>query len=266
MLDCDLLLVDTVNGRMSGAGLDAALALDPEPSTVVAVVATAGTTNAGIIDDLAGIGEVARDRGLWFHVDGAYGGAALFAPSVRRRFDGIELADSLVVDPHKWLFAPFDCAALVYRSPMLAKGVHTQNAAYLDSIHDHDDEWNPTDFAYHLTRRARGLATWFSMAVHGLDAYSEAIERSLATARSVADRIRTMPHLELMAQPDLSVVMFRRRGWDLDRYHAWSDQLLADGIGLVLPSRWQGEPILRFAILHPETTLEIIDEILDTLA
>jgi hypothetical protein len=113
---------------MSGAGLDAALALDPEPSTVVAVVATAGTTNAGIIDDLAGIGEVARDRGLWFHVDGAYGGAALFAPSVRRRFDGIELADSLVVDPHKWLFAPFDCAALVYRSPMLAKGVHTQNA------------------------------------------------------------------------------------------------------------------------------------------
>lgn len=75
-----------------------------------------------------------------------------------------------------------------------------------------------------------------------------------------------MPHLELMAQPDLSVVMFRRRGWDLDRYHAWSDQLLADGIGLVLPSRWQGEPILRFAILHPETTLEIIDEILDTLA
>ena len=76
---------------------------------------------------------------VWFHVDGAYGGAALLAPSTRPLFDGVELADSFVVDPHKWLFAPFDCAALLYREPRLARAVHTQDAAYLDAIHE-----NPT--------------------------------------------------------------------------------------------------------------------------
>src|SRR5208282_4988360 len=121
----------------------------------IGVVATGGTTNAGIVDDLAGGGEVARDRSLWFHVDGAYGCAALVAPSVRHRFDGIEMVDSFVVDPHKWLFAPFDCAALIYREPRLAKAVHTQDASYLDVIHPPDSAvFNPSDYAIHLTRRA----------------------------------------------------------------------------------------------------------------
>ncbi len=90
---------------------------------------------------------------------------------------GFEKADSFIVDPHKWLFAPFDCAALLYRQPNLAKAVHTQDASYLDVLHsDNPEEWNPSDYAYHLTRRARGLPIWFSMAVYGLDAYSEAVE------------------------------------------------------------------------------------------
>ena len=94
---------------------------------------------------------MAREYGLWFHVDGAYGGAGLFAPSVRHKYDGIEHADSFIVDPHKWLFAPFDCAALLYRDPSLARSVHKQDASYLDVIHDTPGEWNPTDYAYHLT-------------------------------------------------------------------------------------------------------------------
>ena len=93
-----------------------------------AVVGTSGTTNLGVVDDLAGIAEVCREYGLWFHIDGAYGGAALAAPSVRHLFDGVELADSFIVDPHKWLFAPFDCCALVYREPELARRAHTQQA------------------------------------------------------------------------------------------------------------------------------------------
>src|SRR5262249_56040585 len=102
--------------------------------------------------------------------DGAYGGAGLFAPSVRVAYDGIEHANSFVVDPHKWLFSPFDCAALIYRDPALARSVHRQDASYLDVIHDRPGEWNPTDYAYHLTRRARGLPLCFSLSVYGVRA------------------------------------------------------------------------------------------------
>src|SRR6185437_12372895 len=143
MLEMDALTVHADDHRVTGAALRAAIEEDGDPSSVAAVVATSGTTNAGIIDDLAGAAAVARELGAWFHVDGAYGGAGLFAPSVRHRYDGIEHADSLVVDPHKWLFAPFDCAALIYRDPDVARSVHKQDASYLDVIHDKPAEWNP---------------------------------------------------------------------------------------------------------------------------
>ena len=264
IIDAEVVSVPTVDDRLTGDEVARVLAADPDPSSIVAVVATAGTTNAGIVDDLEGVGRVAGEAGIWFHVDAAYGGAALLAPSVRDRFAGIERADSMIVDPHKWLFAPFDCAALLYREPRLARAVHTQDASYLDSIHEHDD-WNPTDFAYHLTRRARGLALWFSLSVHGEAAYRDAVEASLDIARRAAERIESLPHLELVRRPELSIVMFRRVGWELDDYELWSDRLLESGTGLVLPSRWHGEPILRFAFLHPGTTLEMVDEILATL-
>ena len=112
---------------------------------------------------------VCAELGAWFHVDGAYGGAGLAAPSIRAMYDGIELADSFIVDPHKWLFAPFDCCALLYRDPALARAAHTQRAGYLDVLSEAGD-WNPADYAIGLTRRARGLPLWFSLAVHGTEA------------------------------------------------------------------------------------------------
>ncbi|MFD8599466.1 pyridoxal phosphate-dependent decarboxylase family protein [Kitasatospora sp. NPDC059646] len=257
--------VPAVDRRLTGAALRAALDADPHPETVVAVVGTAGTTNEGIIDDLAGIAEVAREREMWFHVDGAYGGAGLFAPSVRERYNGIEHADSFVVDPHKWLFAPFDCAALLYRDPRLARAVHTQDAGYLDVLHTEGDEWNPTDYAYHLTRRARGLPLWFSLAVHGVQAYTDAIETGLRLARDTAQLIRDTEHLELLHDPQLTAVCFRRTGWTHDDYYRWSRRLLADQIGFVTPTGWDGETVARFAFLHPGTTMEMVQEILDTM-
>jgi glutamate/tyrosine decarboxylase-like PLP-dependent enzyme len=267
IIGVEKLLVPTTGHRLTGAALRAALAADPDPGSVIGVVGTAGTTNAGIIDDLAGIAEVAREFDLWFHVDGAYGGAGLFAPSIRAKYDGIEHADSFVVDPHKWLFAPFDCAALIYRRPWLAKGVHTQDASYLDVLHTGDDqEWNPTDYAYHLTRRARGLPLWFSLAVHGTDAYTEAIETGIALARDTAALIRAeYPELEVVHEPELSSLVYRRRGWAAEDYYAWSQQLLKDQIGFVTPTGWEGEVVSRFAFLHPGTTMEIVREILDTM-
>lgn len=264
ILDMEALEVPAENHRLTGEALRQALMRDRHRADVVAVVATAGTTNAGIVDDLAGIGEVARERDLWFHVDGAYGAAALFAPNARKLFEGIEGADSLVVDPHKWLFAPFDCAALLYRKPALARSALSQQASYLDVLHTGND-WNPSDYAYHLTRRARGLPLWFSLAVHGTDAYGDAVEAALTMARQAAKRIWSAPHLELIREPVLSIVLFRRIGWSASDYQRWSDQLLAAQIGFVTPTLWEGETVARFAFLHPDTTVEMVDEILATM-
>jgi len=266
IIDVEPLLVPGDDDRLTGRALAAALEADDDPSSVCAVVATAGTTNAGLVDDLAGVARVCAERDLWMHVDAAYGGAALLAPTARDRFAGIEHADSMIVDPHKWLYAPFDCAALLYRDPAFARSVHTQDASYLDVIHEDTHGWNPSDYAYQLTRRARGLPLWFSLLVNCSDAYRDAIERVLAVARAAAARIEAIPHLELVREPELSVVMFKRTGWAEADYEAWSAKLLADQIAFVAPSRWHGEPIARLAFLHPETTLEVVDEILATTA
>ena len=266
VIGVESLLVPTDDHRLTGEAVRATLRDHPRSDDVIAVVATAGTTNAGIVDDLSGVADVAQERQLWFHIDGAYGGAALFAPSARARFAGFERADSFIVDPHKWLFAPFDCAALIYRQPNLAKAVHTQDASYLDVLHsENPEEWNPSDYAYHLTRRARGLPLWFSMAVYGLDAYRDAVEAGLAIARRGASIIAETPHTHLVRQPELSVVLFRRQGWTKPDYDAWSAQLLTEQTGFVTPTTWEGETVARFAFLHPNTTEEMIREILDTM-
>jgi glutamate/tyrosine decarboxylase-like PLP-dependent enzyme len=265
VIGAEALLVPARDHRLHGDALEHALA-EAGDDSVVAVVATAGTTNGGIVDDLAGVAEVAGRRRLWFHVDAAYGGAALFAPSVRPRFVGIEHADSLVIDPHKWLYAPFDCAALLYRDPSLARGAHAQHAEYLEAFHGGTDEpFNPSDYAFHLTRRARGLPLWFSLAVYGTDAYRDAVETVLATAKEAARLIDESEHVELVREPELSVVLFRRPGWSRPDYDAWSAELLSAQIGFVVPTSWEDEPVGRLAFLHPNTTLDMVREILATL-
>ena len=266
LLEMDALVVTAAGHRLTGEAAAAAVAADPEPETIAAVVATAGTTNAGIIDDLAGLGGLAGRLGAWFHVDGAYGGAGLFAPSVRHRYAGVELADSFVVDPHKWLFAPFDCAALLYRDPALAASVHAQEASYLDVIHDRPGEWNPTDYAYHLTRRARGLPLWFSLSVHGTRAYGDAIERAIALAAAAAGEIERRDYLELVTRPDLSIVLFRRRGWSRPDYLGFARELLDEQVAFMPPSAWEGRPAARFAFLHPHTPAGLVAAILDRMA
>lgn len=268
VLGVGALTVPTVGHRLTGEALAAALRRDQRRADVIGVVATAGTTNAGIVDDLEGVAGVAAEHSLWYHIDGAYGGAAaLFAPSTRATFAGFDRADSFIVDPHKWLFAPFDCAALLYRQPNLAKAVHTQDAQYLEVLHsENPEEWNPSDYAFHLTRRARGLPLWFSLAVNGLDAYTAAVEEGLAIARRAAERIDATPYVELVRDPGLSIVLFRRLGWTKLDYDAWSARLLHDQIGFVTPTSWEGETVARFAFLHPNTTESMIDEILASMA
>ena len=265
VMDAELVIVPADDRwRLTGDNLRKTL-LDNDPRTFFAVVATAGTTNFGIIDDLASVASVCEELGIWFHVDGAYGGAALAAPSVRDRFRGVERVDSFIVDPHKWLFAPFDSCALLYREPALARSAHTQRAGYLEVLTGAPD-WNPTDYAVGLTRRARGLPLWFSLAVHGTDAYARAVERTLEVARYAEAEIGRREKLELLRERDLSVMVFRRVGWSREDYEAWSDRLLAEEFAFVVPTTHEGETVTRFAIVNPTTTEDDILAILDTMA
>ena len=258
-VDCVDVPVDE-RGHLTGAALRAVLANEPD---VFAVVASAGTTNEGLVDDLADVADVCEEFGVWLHVDGAYGGAGLAAPSVRPLFAGIERADSFIVDPHKWLFAPYDCCALLYREPELARATHSQHASYLD--HVDRESWNPSELALHLSRRARGLPFWFSLATHGTDRYTAAIEASLATAREVARYIDSADHLVLSCPPELSVLIFERPGWELEQYANWSHEASHAGIMLCVPTTWHGRTVLRLAFVNPATEAARVIEVLEGL-
>lgn len=263
VMDIDVIPADAGDdGRLDGVEVERALASAGDG--VCAIVATAGTTNFGIVDDIAGIAAVAKANGVWLHVDGAYGLAGILSPEARPRYAGIENADSFIVDPHKWLYAPFDACALVYRNPALAQIAHAQHAEYLDVLTD-DPEWNPSDYAIHLSRRTRGLPLWFSLATYGVGQYREAISHCIQVAHEIADVIRQREGLSLVRDPQLSVVVFRRDGWTLADYEAWCARLLAAGTAFVVPSSYRGEPVMRFAIVNPRTSVALLTDILDTL-
>jgi glutamate/tyrosine decarboxylase-like PLP-dependent enzyme len=268
VLDVETLIVESEDHRFTLAALEAALANDPHPENVIGIAATAGTTNAGIVDDLEALGRYARDHDLWFHVDGAYGGAAIFSSTHRQLLSGLRHADSFIVDPHKWLFAPLDCCALIYRNPTVARKVLAQQASYLDVLHDSSDEnyeWNPSDFGIHLSRRARGLPFWFSLVTNGSSAYESAVQVAIDLAQRTQELIETSAHVEMVRPSSLSIVLFRRKGWNAERYNEWSQDLLRRQVAFVTPTKWEGETVGRFAFLHPNTTEEMIVEILDSM-
>jgi glutamate/tyrosine decarboxylase-like PLP-dependent enzyme len=250
------------DGRLRGSAVQAAM--DAAGDGVFAIVATGGTTNFGIVDRLDEIGAIANANNIWFHVDGAYGLAGILADVSKPLFAGLERADSFIVDPHKWLFAPFDACALIYRDPENGREAHTQHGEYLETLTESGD-WNPSDYAYNLTRRPRGLPLWFSLATHGIGAYRKAVEHNIVLARQIADEIKQRPGFSLVREPELSVVVFTKDGWTIDDYNAWSDRLLQDGIAFVVPSSHRGEPNTRFAIVNPETNFELLTQILDSM-
>ena len=267
VLGIEPLLVEPDDHRFTRVNLERALAADPRPETVIGIVATSGTTNAGIVDDLEGLGSYAREHDLWFHVDGAYGGAGMFSDQ-RELFAGLRHADSFIVDPHKWLFGPLDCCALIYREPVVARRHLAQQAGYLDVLHGGDEnnfDWNPSDFAIHLSRRARGLPFWFSLVTYGVRAYESAVQAGIDLAHRAAARIEETDGLELVRPASLSVVLYRRVGWTEEQYLSWSEDLLRRQVAFVTPTRWEGEMVARIAFLHPDTTDDLVGQILDSM-
>ncbi|PKQ44823.1 pyridoxal phosphate-dependent decarboxylase family protein [Confluentibacter flavum] len=271
VVDADVLYVETED-RMHASNLQSKIdsLTENQRKRLFAIVATAGTTNAGIIDDLEGIAVVCKKEKLWFHVDAAYGGGALLADSVKHLFVGIEDADSITIDPHKWLFSPYDCGAIIYKNPELAKRAHEQEGSYLDIFKDEGSQgFNPADYQIQLTRRVRGLPLWFSLAMHGTDRYKQAVERGIELAQIAGKLIEEMPHVELVREPSLSCVLYRRIGWYPEDYTEWTYENHRKGFALVTPTKWKKEDtfetVSRFCFINPDTTENDIKIILDSM-
>ncbi len=271
VIDAEVLLIETED-RMMGDDLGEKIQHlnSHQRKRLFAVVATGGTTNAGIIDDLAGIAKICEQENLWFHVDAAYGGGALAADSVRHLFNGIERADSITIDPHKWLFSPYDCGAIIYKDPELAKKAHSQEGSYLEIFKDEGAQgFNPADYQIQLTRRVRGLPLWFSLAMYGTDKYKWAIEKGIELANLSGEIIEKYSNLELVRKPSLSCVLYRRKGWTPDDYRNWTYKNHRDGFALVTPTKYKidgkFETVARFCFINPDTTTKDITAILDSM-
>ena len=271
VVDVDVLLVDTED-RLEANALQSTIdnLTIQQRQRLFAIVATGGTTNAGIIDDLDGIAVICEKEQLWFHIDAAYGGGALAADSVRHLFKGIEKADSITIDPHKWMFSPYDCGAVIYKNPELAKKAHSQEGSYLDIFKDEGAHgFNPSDYQIQLTRRVRGLPLWFSLATHGTDRYKVAIERGLELAQIAGKLIQEKSHVELVREPSLSCVLYRRIGWNPEDYTHWTYENHKKGFALVTPTKWKKgqtyETVSRFCFINPDTTEKDIEMILDSM-
>jgi len=268
VMDADVHLVNSEEEFLSGTALQKELEnlSEQDRNRLFAVVATGGTTNAGIIDDLEGVANVCAKENIWLHVDCAYGGGALAADSVRHLFDGIEQADSITIDPHKWLFSPYDCGAVIYKNLELAKKAHSQKGAYLEIFKDEGAQgFNPADYQIQLTRRLRGMPLWFSLAMHGTNKYKEAIERGIELANIAASKVEQNDLLELVRPASLSVVLFKRKGWSAEDYRDWTYKNHNSGFALVTPSLWKDESVVRFCFINPDTTEDDIEQILATL-
>jgi len=254
--------------RMTGETLEAALAQYSQ-AEIMAIVATVGTPNLGVVDDLESIAQFCRDRDIWLHIDGTYGFPAILAEGYRHLFAGSEHADSLSVDPHKWLFAPYDSCALLYRNAEDAIAAHRWSGTYLGSntpvAPSLNDQSDPKNFALHLSRRPRGLPLWFSLSSHGTDAYRLAVESSLDLAQRVAKEIDARSELDLILSPPLSVLVFRRRNWKVNDYQQLSLRLQESGTAWFLPTTVDGRAAARLALINPKTTFDDVAVVLDAM-
>ncbi len=235
--------------------------------TPIAVVASAGTVNTGAIDPLREIAEIAHRCGAWFHIDGAYG--ALAAIAARDRFDGLELADSLSLDPHKWLYQPLDCGCLLYRSPEAAQKAFAHTGDYARTLSaDPVEGFAFFEESIELSRRFRALKLWLSLRYHGVETFRQAIANDLNHARRLVERIGNEAQLELLAPVELSAVCFRYRGRngradeDLNRLNlAVLSRLLKRGKIYLSNATLHERFALRACIVNHRTTDSDIDAI-----
>ncbi len=241
---------------------DAAAGLRP-----LFAVASGGSTNTGSVDPLAELASIAHEHGAWFHVDAAYGGFAALTERGRAQLAGIELADSITLDPHKWLYQPFECGCLLVRDAADLNAAFAMAPDYLRDSQPGEEEVNFADRGLQLTRTSRALKIWISLRYFGLDAFRAAIDRSLDLAELARRRVEASPVLELAAPPSLGIVCLRRRFDDDedDRNAGLVAALERSGIGLVSTTRLRGRCAIRLCPLNHTSTEEDVERVLDFL-
>lgn len=214
------------------------------------IVATAGTTNSGAIDPLEELAALARERGHWLHVDGAYGGPAVLTERGRSALAGIEHADSLVLDPHKWLFQPYEIGSVLVRRPGALQRAFAMFPEYLRDVGAEDDEVAFRDRGPQLSRGSRAIKLWLSMQVFGLDAFRAGIDRGIDLAEQAAQLIAATPGFQVVTPASLAIVTFRVPG-DADRL---AQRALDDGHVVPSTTVLRGETVLRLCTINPRTT------------
>ena len=223
-----------------------------------ALIANAGTTNTGEVDPLRDLAAFCREHGLWMHVDGAYGAAAVISDRGRALLDGIGEADSLSLDPHKWLFQTIECGCVLVRDAALLRAAFDQRAEYLKLIHRDEEEVNFCDRGIQLTRGFRALKLWLSVQTFGLNAFRQAMDRGFQIAEEFERRLRELPEWEIVLPAQMAILCFRFRQGDDALHVRVADRMLADGFALVITTVLNGRTVLRVCTIHPNTTEEDI--------
>jgi len=239
------------------------------------VVANAGTVNTGAVDPLAEIREIADRFQLWMHVDGSYGAFAILAPSAKELFAGLGRADSVALDPHKWLYLPVDVGCVIYRQPQVARAAFAHDAEYTRIIGQESDEafafW---DYGPELSRRFRALKVWMLLKGVGLYSLGEAVESNLACARHLESMVRTSDDFEMVAPVGLSIFCFRHvprelRNESPQAIDAFNERLLValqrDGSSYLSNTTLGGRFALRGCVLNYRTTFRDMEILLDDL-
>lgn len=250
--------------RLQPAPVEAAIGLDREAGLQpFAVIATAGTTSTGSVDALNDLADLAAREGLWLHVDGAYGAPARLTGRARDLLAGMERADSLVLDPHKWLFQPYEIGAVLVRHPGLLQHTFTLDGAYLRDTGGGVVEFR--ERGPQLTRGARALKLWLSLRVFGLDAFVEAIEHTIALAEHAEAVLRERPGWEVVSPAALAIVCFRREGHDDERTDAMVRAAVADGYAAPSTTVLDGRVVARLCTINPRTTRTDIERTIERL-
>jgi glutamate/tyrosine decarboxylase-like PLP-dependent enzyme len=250
--------------RLAPAAIEAALGLDRAAGlSPFCVVGTAGTTSTGAVDPLADLADLAAREGLWLHVDGAYGAPARLTPAGRDRLTGIERADSLVLDPHKWLFQPYEIGCLLVRAPGLLERAFALDGAYLRDTGGGVVEFR--DRGPQLTRSARALKLWLSLRVFGLEAFRVAIARGIALAEHAEATLRARDGWEIVAPASLAIVCFRRSGADDQATDAMVRAAVADGFTAPSTTVLAGRTAARLCTINPRTSEHDVEATIERL-